>query len=650
MSEASNQHRQPYQTMSPYPKGLTTYLKILAVISTILLCISMTFTDSLVIYTQTNKPSVLQVFFPIDGTYSEKNSVQFELTDKASTLIIRLPTVPVDHVRIDPSNESGEIVITKIELKHLFGTETYTPKDLITRTKPILMIDRLEATPSGFSTRSTGNDPAFELQLDKPSTLYPLIIYSLLLSLVVLLILTLWHKREEPIKKCFKSIMPAVLRQNFSALVSIVIVWGLILYAIYPGFMSYDSFHALREARGTVQGGTYPPFVSYVWRIFDFVWPGPTFMMIAQNFLLLFSIGVLLKKLNYSDKAIVLLITFIAWLPPILGTMIVVWKDVSVAACFCASIACFKSAETNPYKNFLISLGIIFLFCGAAFRFNAISGVLPLLMWLSYKRFFSKWGMAKSCLSSFIIFVAILGGVNSLNSYRFPSFEKLAPNKGFDVIMAYDLVGISVVRSKTVDAISDLTTGKPIAIEYLKNIYEPRHINITIDNDKENRIAFLKSASSSNLRKTWFSEVANNPLAYLKHRTTVFSQLIGATAMPMFYPTHGRVDQNELGITQHPNKLTTLLLKYISGSSYTLMCKPWFYYLIGFMTLVFATALKRKIDLVTMFFIFLSGILYISPFFFIAPAADLRYNLWAVTAMLITLLIALAPNSVKDTI
>ena len=46
--------------------------------------------------------------------------------------------------------------------------------------------------------------------------------------------------------------------------------------------------------------------------------------------------------------------------------------------------------------------------------------------------------------------------------------------------MVYDLVGVSVFASKTLVPVNDTTTGKPIAIEYLKTIYDPRHINITI--------------------------------------------------------------------------------------------------------------------------------------------------------------------------
>jgi hypothetical protein len=654
VTEVSKQGRGISLIVRSYLKKWTTYLITLVIVSFLIVCIRLIFTDSIVIYVQKNKPDFIQVFFPINGGYSEENSERSTLPEEASNEVrLPLPLVSFDHIRVDPANEAVDIFIKKIELRHLFGTETYMPDDLISRVKPIQMIGKLEVTPTGLLIRSTGNDPAFELKLNSPSVLFQLIMFgivSILLSLFILFGITKWSIKKEQIEGCYQSIMPSFLKENLSALISIVIVWGLILYAVYPGFMSYDSLHALREAREGVQGGGYPTFVSYVWRVFDFLWPGPTLMMISQNFLLLFSIGVLLKKLNYSDMSISILMIFIALLPPLLGTMIVVWKDVSVAACFCASIVCFKSAETSANKTPLIT-GFCFLFCAAAFRVNAISAVIPLLMWIAYRRYFSGWGIVRSLLISFIIFVVILGSVNIINNYRFPSFERIAPNPGFQMIMGYDLVGISVFASKTMLPFNDSITGKAIAIEYLNKIYDPRHINMTVANDTKNSLAPLKTISGKIIRESWLEAVANNPLSYLKHRTAMFAELIGANSKPMFYPTHAGVDPNEYGISYNMNKSTSILLiEYILLSSNTIFCKPWFYYLTGFFSIIFVGTIKRKVDFSAMLFIFLSGFFYILPFFFITPAADLRYNLWAVTAMIITLLIAIGPtSSAKET-
>lgn len=654
MTDASKQGKGSGWTIRPHVKDMAAYLLILVVVSLLLVGSQLNFTDSMLIYAQKDKPDFLQVFFPIDGAYSEENSVRSAPFDNPiNGVIIPLPQASIDHVRIDPANEAAEIVITKIELRHMFGTETFMPKDLLDHAKPTQMIDKMEVTPAGLLIRSTGNDPAFELQLDKPRVPYQFImlcITSISLSLVLYFGITILHARKKQITEKYKSIMPNIVRQNFGALASIVFVWGWVLYAVYPGFMSYDSLHALREARGAVQGGTYPPFVSYAWRVLDFLWPGPTLMIITQNFLLLFSVGVLLKKLNYSDKVIAPLIILIALLPPLLGPMLVAWKDVSVAACFCVSVACIKSSETSFNTRPLIILGVLFLFFAAAFRFNAISGVIPLLLWLSHKRYCERWGATRSYFFSLLIFFMIFVSVNVLNNYRIPSLERLAHNRGFEVIMAYDLIGISVFASKVFVPVNDSKTGKPISIEYLTEIYDPRHINITIDNDRERRLAALISIPGNIVRDSWVFAVRNEPLSYFKHRTEVFSELIGATTKPMFYPTHGMIDKNEYGISQQQNWLTSTVLKYISKSSQTLFGKPWFYYLIGFAAVIMlGTIFKKEIDSSAMFFIFASGIFYILPFFLISPAADLRYNLWAVISMLITLLIAIGPIIKKET-
>ena len=191
MTESSKQGEGLSWTIRYPLKGLATYLKILVVVSLLLVGVRLAFTDSMVIYIQKDKPDFLQVFFPIDGAYSEENSERSVLFDNLPNGVrITLPRTPVDHVRIDPANEAGKIVIKKIELRHLFGTETFMPKDLLARAKPLQMIDKLEVTSAGLLIRSTGNDPFFELQLNSSSMLSQdsrLCIISILLSLAVFL-------------------------------------------------------------------------------------------------------------------------------------------------------------------------------------------------------------------------------------------------------------------------------------------------------------------------------------------------------------------------------------------------------------------------------------------------------------------------------
>lgn len=267
---------------------------ILVVMSLLLIGFRLIFPDSMVIYAQKDKPDFIQVFFPIGGAYSEENSVRSALQDNTKKGVeISLPLTSIDHVRIDPANEAAEVVIIKIELRHSFGTETYMPNDLLAHAKPLQMIDKLEVTPAGLHIRSTENDPAFELLLNKSSGLYQFIMLgmiSVLLSFAVFL----------GVKKFAHLKMPAVSSTVYSLAIPLLFSLG-VAALFYPGFMSYDTLHALRSARNGVIDSMWPPMVSYVWRVVDLVSSNPSAMHFSQVFLLLFSIflsySLLLRKL-----------------------------------------------------------------------------------------------------------------------------------------------------------------------------------------------------------------------------------------------------------------------------------------------------------------------------------------------------------------
>ena len=161
MIEVLKQNKRLSRIIHLYFNAFTTYLIILVIVSLLLLAARFTFSESMVIYFQKAKPDFIQVFFPIDGAYTEESSERSSLFEN-----------PINGVRIrfriDPANKAVELVITKIEVTRLFGTETYKPRDLVTHVKPIQMIDKFELAPDGLLVRSTGNDPAFELQLNKP--------------------------------------------------------------------------------------------------------------------------------------------------------------------------------------------------------------------------------------------------------------------------------------------------------------------------------------------------------------------------------------------------------------------------------------------------------------------------------------------------
>lgn len=414
----------------------------------------------------------------------------------------------------------------------------------------------------------------------------------------------------------------------------------LISAASYPGYMSFDSIEELRQARGTVEGSQYPPFGSYVWRIFDWIWPGPALMHFVQNGLLLASFSYLVSRTRLPLLLQIACLCVFAFAPPLFGTMLVVWKDVAVAACYMLAIALFlgvRGSGDRRVQAYLV-LGLFATWCGMAYRFNAASGALPLIV-LGVHRLRGQLIGRRPALATIAAGVALMfvlfAAVWAVNSYRFPSFERLEKNTNSDSIMRFDLIGISRFSGKS---IVPGNNGQPVPASYVNNIYDPRHLNITAANDVKNLI----NRNIPEIGSLWIRSIIQNPIAYLKHRTAVFREYIGLHQHDVFYITHPSIDQNTLGVTFHPTQFKSHFVEKMWEVRGSIICRPYFYYVLAAVLVFVASIFGDRRYLFGAAFALTSGYLYLAPMFFITPAADLRYNFWSVAASILASIYAIA--------
>ncbi|MDM0008850.1 hypothetical protein QTI51_28820 [Variovorax sp. J22G73] len=427
---------------------------------------------------------------------------------------------------------------------------------------------------------------------------------------------------------------------SFVVYIFALAVVALVSVASYPGFMSFDSVEALRQAREGVQGSQYPPFGSYVWRIFDWIWPGPTLMQIFQNGTLLLSFGWILNNIGWPIFVRLIVLALFSALPALLGTMLVVWKDVAVAAFYMLSLAlAFEISSSSRRKKWLTAAAVFFLFCGMAYRFNAASGALPIMIYIFFVNrggASAKEGLLIISAKAFAALLLLFSLVWVVNSFRFPEFTRLEKNTNMASIMRYDLVGISVYSG--VSFVDD-KSGNPVDPKYLEKIYDARHLNITSHNDSEGRIA----DEVDNLFGRWIAAISKNPVAYLKHRFAVFSEYIGLHNREIFYVTHPNVDENKLGVSQTPNRLTPVLVNYVVSFKQSLLDRAWIYYLAGMLALLSAfvrgPAMRYRVEAAVALG---SALLYLAPMYFITPAGDLRYNFWSISGALVCLVFVFA--------
>lgn len=440
-----------------------------------------------------------------------------------------------------------------------------------------------------------------------------------------------------------------------------VYVWALavalmVLWAVYPGFMSYDSLHALREARGAVQGGDYPPFVSYVWRVIELVAPGPAPMLFLQNLMLMMALAAFFVLAGVGAVGSLIGLTLIALAPALLGPMLVVWKDVALSACFGSAAAVLFMLQmrraSRPQLAFLVAVGLIF--CGMAYRLNAAPGALPLLVWAFHLKCNLAVATARQGGSARRAAVVLAGGVLLtavlstlvvvVNGYRLPDLSPLGANSSLRSIQFYDLVGITA-RSG-VSAFGVPGVDEATVVQQSQSSFDPRHLNITLDADKSGLfLRYLRETPPDGVGAAWRRAVSSHPATYLAHRWGVFRELVGLAPREVFYPTHGTIDANEYGYTQQPGWASRGLLSWISRacgqpSLAGLTCRSWPYHLAGLVAALVCVLVGSPAHRMTALAVYASGIAYLLPQFVVTPAADLRYTHWSVLASLLVCVIA----------
>jgi len=630
MNKGTNQGIQSDWLTLTHQKGRVTFLMILVVVSLLLVGVRSTFTGSMVIYAHKGTSDSMQVFFPIDGLYSEGNSVRSAIVDNpANGISIPLPRASVDHVRIDPANVSGNILITKIEMRYLLSTEVLMPSDLVTLARPLQMIDKMELGPSGFLMRSTGNDPAFTLQLDRPSNVSQftkLGIISLFFSLAVFLVVRL------TVRQLIDREMP-MLQERRVFLVAVPLLLSLgVTGLFYPGFMSYDTLHALRGARNGVSDSMWPPMVSYIWRTVDLISLNPFAMHFSQVALLMTSVFLIMvlatKKISYAT----IFLVFYLRVPAAIGTMAEIWKDVLMAAFFLAGFVAIMSMKLVVTKRSVYALSLLavtFIFLGTASRHNAITAAVPMLFYLMFivcsrftKKPFYLWLWV--ILSGGVLMGAVYSAKIQLDNYSLPGFEKMTSqtDKFIQSVRILDVAGASLCLDRNLFG----NMAPNLSVAEIRELYDPRHISFS-------RGLLNRVGVDSRINDIWLDVAIHHPVCFVSNKLELTKYMIGANEGAQFLITHPYIDSNEYGYVLPTSTFREAAVNYITHASYLPFYRPWFLYMLSVIAFVYLIKIgEMNAAYLSMF---LSAGFYFSSFVLFGNAADARLLFYTTTLLLI---------------
>lgn len=414
--------------------------------------------------------------------------------------------------------------------------------------------------------------------------------------------------------------------------------------------MSYDSVQMLEEARSSVRGGIFPAAPVYILRLFDITGNGPTLMILAQDFITLLGITIILRLLGAGVIVSAISLLAILAVPTVIGCMLVLWKDVTLVSLIVISIATiFWASQTNKEDIFYGAAkwsSLLWLMMGTLTKFNAItSTAIVAFYWLTV--FYNNKGWKKKG-GLFIAIVICMAASNKIvNSYSFPELKKLEPNNYLYGLMAYDLVGISGWSRVSLIPFDSVESGSsPKApISDIDDIYSSMGLSQIDQNNKTfgNRVNIFPSKyRNEDITNAWLAAVTAHPMAYMRYRWDLFSEIIGARNHATYEPTHfNHIDENPFGIKFHDRDITKITLKYIEVSSNIFFGKPWFVFLLSFISLIliYMNRLIKPAYKMLAYYSFAAAVLYIVPFFAVTLTGEVRYSFPAIVLCSITILV-----------
>lgn len=434
------------------------------------------------------------------------------------------------------------------------------------------------------------------------------------------------------------------MKINRVALFSLPLMFSLVILGIcYPGFMSYDSIRMLEEARSSVRGGIYPAAPVYLLRLFDVTGHGVTLMLQMQNFIILLSVMLILRQLGASLRASAITLLALVAMPTVIGCMLVLWKDVTVASLVMLSVAMiFRASQSQARKEVSFYhavkwISLLLLLLGTLVRFNAITATAIIaLYWLVVFYKDQSWKIRGAAFIA--ILVCMVASNKVINNYTFPDFRKLEPNNLVYAVMTYDLIGISGWSRVSLIPI-EAADSEPLpkaSISDIDKIYSSLGAlamndgNVALGNVVK---PYPMKYRNEDITKAWLGAIYNHPMAYLRYRWDLFSEIIGVKFHATFEPTHfGRIDQNPFGIQFQDRLITNITLKYIQATSNIFLGKPWFIFLLSFSTtlLVYKSRLIHPEAKKLTYYSFAAALLYVSPFFIVSGTGEVRYSFPAI--------------------
>lgn len=415
-----------------------------------------------------------------------------------------------------------------------------------------------------------------------------------------------------------------------------------VVAAFYPGAMSSDSIEQYQQGRNWKFSDWHPPFMAALLGIFDRIFHSPAPLMIIHGFLYWLAFYLLARAFLRVNVLVAYLFSLLGFWPAFLTWTGVLWKDVGTTTGFllAAAVLCHYSLQGRrpPWTGAILVL--IALLYGVLVRSYSSIAYVPLVFWLAFllsaNPSSKRRGLRFALLG--LVGVALVPAANAVvNLVLNPT-----PQCPLQSVLYHDLVGISVLSGER--CLLHPYHRPQFQCSEVKALYTPVcHDTVTFNS----RGLLIRVTEIKPLFRDWLNAVFAHPQAYLKHRWNVFAILFSLNDRPSW--NHFRmIEDNTLGFKSQSGETGRQFDSYIKSSP------PWVFF--GYIYLVFAlyeivylaVVLRIRRSLfnlmpteIPIFFLAVSSLCYLLPYFFLVPSRDFRYLYWGTVASTLGLVLML---------
>ncbi len=468
----------------------------------------------------------------------------------------------------------------------------------------------------------------------------------------------------------FKCLAKSNFFENLSCLVSIVLTFlavYIIVCAFFPGVYDVDTSFQLQQAMSGSYRDWHSPLMSYFWSALIKLTGLTEVLFIFHSVILLVS-GIcwvlVFNKLGFGK---ILIPIFLA--SPIVTSLSgFVIKDVGFAysmllSCGILAFSIVNQEQINRkviWSMYIVSLGVLFyavgvrvngplgvLFYAVGVRVNGIFSAVPIIFLIIQTIIMNRtnYGMWKTYAISTVYTLLIVSVM--MIGIQFFYYKIINAKKTYHTqyILLFDLAGISAISNNDYFPAYIRTSDKH-DIQSINNAYKKtKGVADNMFYSKQKLIPLNKDKKlQKKLRLAWINALLKEPLAYLKHRWSLFNYLmLSSPHIGIFQNNENRdliFESTEVPkIARHFHKINfpgDASIKNFVGKSNlkvqgSFLTLGWFWFILLFIEFIVGILFVRnKYFQSVILLLSSSGILYIYPYFFIVPASHFRYLYWGV--------------------